>query len=73
MATQEQKDHVARLRTAYERLLSGQGTAVVVDSTGERVEWRAGHVHELQKYIRRLEMEYGMRSSSSMKPVGVIF
>ena len=71
MATDEQKAHIASLESAYEKLISGARAAVVVDSTGERVEWTRGNEQALKSYIREKKLEYGLVSAA--RPLRVMF
>ena len=71
MATQTQLDHIQSLETAYEKLISGAKAAVVVDSTGEWVEWQAASRIDLRKYIAEKKIEYGIIKAA--RPLGVFF
>lgn len=73
MATEAQLAKIATLEAAYEKLLMGKSAVIVVDSTGERVEYNRASLDKLEGYIRKLKVEYGLLSPSTMRPLGVIY
>lgn len=51
------RERLARARDAYDRLMTGQATRVLVDQSGERVEYTAVKASDLANYIRDLEAQ----------------
>lgn len=58
-------------KAAYHELLTGQAAVVLVDSNGERVEYRPANVNQLRSYIRDLEAQLGTATPSG--PMRLVF
>lgn len=71
MATTAQKLEEARL--ARHKLVTGQLARVFMDQNGERVEFVATNIAQLDRYIASLEAEVAGLRPYSRKPIGFIF
>lgn len=51
------RERLVRARDAYDRLMTGRAQRVVVDQSGERIEYTAVKASDLASYIRDLEAQ----------------
>ena len=61
-------EQLAEARAAYHELITGKAARVVVDQSGERVEFVAANSQKLYLYIQSLERQLGV--SAVVQPVG---
>lgn len=55
-------------RKAYHALMTGTSPRVVVDSSGERVEFTAANASKLYNYISELELKLGTPCGTTPSP-----
>lgn len=66
MATQEQ---LVQAQNAYHQLMTGKLPKVVVDQSGERVEFTTANSSKLLAYIQSLQAQLtGVRANRPMRP-----
>lgn len=70
MATQAQLDEA---KAARHKLVTGQLARVFMDQNGERVEFVATNIAQLDAYIRQLETELAPTTFRVPRPIGFIF
>ena len=70
MTTQQKLDEA---RDARHKLVTGQLARVFMDQNGERVEFVATNIAQLDRYIASLEAELAGTRASIRKPIGFIF
>lgn len=62
------KQLLAEARQAYHALMTGTMARVVVDVSGERVEFSPANAQRLYNYIMELERQLAVQSGSSVIP-----
>ena len=73
MATLAEK--LVQAEAAYHALMIGESARVVVDSSGERVEYTATNSAKLEAYIAKLKYEiaHGPAVAARRGPAGALF
>lgn len=61
-------EKLADAELKYHQLLTGQAARVVVDQTGERIEFTAANAGRLAAYIADLKRQLGGTASAPMTP-----
>lgn len=76
LSLQQLVDNLTEARSAYHDLITGRAARVVIDQSGERVEFVAANRSALYTYITQLEAQIAALSSPSTPsrgPAGFIF
>lgn len=75
MATLEQlTTRLAAAEEAYDALMVGTSARVVVDASGERVEYTAANSTKLEAYIEKLKIEIAYFGQTRRRgPAGAVF
>lgn len=67
MATQADLDRLAKLRAAYDALLTGEREISISDADGRSVSYQQGQVAALRQEIRELEFRTGQRRRGALR------